>query len=200
MAHSHRMPRRKVELEVEVARLMLALREARTAAEELREQKAALIEQHHSDLLRMRYRVIGEQLGQRILDRVDAEVAALADAAAVPTPVIVESPSRSMSPDLIDAHPAAHIHDTSPASTAISIEDTRALEILTAQVADLQQRLTDAQRTIETLVTRVLDLAGEKTTAGQPSRTSTSETPLHAVTDTDATVHTLRFRLTGSDD
>lgn len=200
MAHSHRMPRRKAELEVEVSRLMSALREARTTAEELREQKAALIEEHHRDLLRMRYRVIGEQLGQRILDRVDAELAAMADAPSASTPVIAEITTTSISHDLIAVHTDADVHDASPASVAISAEDTRALEILTAQVTDLQQRLTDAQRTIETLVTRVLDLAAEQVAAGQPARPSTSDTALHAVTDSDATVHTLRFRLTGSDD
>lgn len=207
MAHSHRMPRRKADLEVEIARLMIALRQARATAEDLREQKAALIDEHHRELVRMRYRVIGEQLGQRILERVDAEIAALAE----PSPARVSSVAMpDETPAAVPVRPemvveaAAHSDGERMAGAvsagAVSAEDSRALDILTAQVADLQQRLTDAQRTIETLVLRVLDLASDQVDAAAAARAGTQEAPLHSVGDADAQVRTLRFRLTGSDD
>lgn len=208
MAHSHRMPRRKVDLEVEIARLMIALRQARATAEDLREQKAALIEQHHRELLQMRYRVIGEQLGQRILDRVDAEIAALGSALAE----VASDTSDAITPDadLVAAMPevlvSTDITSVTDAATAVasavSAEDARALEILTAQVADLQQRLTDAQRTIETLVARVLEMASDQLDTARETHASPSveRATSGEAADNEATVHTLRFRLTGSDD
>lgn len=68
----------------------------------------------------------------------------------------------------------------------VYVGSSEVVDVLQAQVADLQQRLTDAQRTIEMLVARVLELSQENQVAAPR---------LAAVREASGEVRTLRFPL-----
>ena len=68
----------------------------------------------------------------------------------------------------------------------VYVGSSEVVDVLQAQVADLQQRLTDAQRTIEMLVARVLELSQENQVAAPR---------LAAGREASGEVRTLRFPL-----
>lgn len=68
----------------------------------------------------------------------------------------------------------------------VYVGSSEVVDVLQAQVADLQQRLTDAQRTIEMLVARVLEISQESQVAAPR---------LAAVREASGDVRTLRFPL-----
>jgi hypothetical protein len=151
MAGQHVIPRDKKSLKQEILRLTAELRTQRDAAEALRREHHELVTKHRTDLVAARYRTIGEGLTQQIIARADA--------------VIAEGLPQVASADM----PASL-----PLQAAPSTDESLLVTTLQAQVIDLQTRLTDAQRTIEMLVIRVLEMSAnlDITSAERGSRSN----------------------------
>lgn len=169
------MPKKKAELKREIARLSGELSKARAELVELQLAAASREQQHRVELIIERYRLMLENLEAQDATSVSAAASSSSSAGVVTevvTPAVVASP------------------------TASSDVDSLALEVLQAQVADLQQRLTDAQRTIEMLVVRVLDMS--RGPASAPSSSSSPDAAASAYPRAvgDGEVRTIRFPLT----
>jgi hypothetical protein len=171
MAGQHVIPRDKKSLKQEILRLTAELRTQRDAAEAMRREHQELLTQHRMDLLAQRYRTIGEGLAQHIVARADAVIAE-----GLPQVVTVETvaPVQASAPD-----------------------ESLLVSTLQAQIVDLQTRLTDAQRTIEMLVIRVLEMSASMdiTSAERGSRSNHPSARPREV-ERDAEIRTLHVPLT----
>jgi hypothetical protein len=171
MAGQHSIPRDKKSLKQEILRLTAELREQRDRAEFIRREHEQLLELHRVDLLVERYRTIGEGLVQQIVARADAVIA--------------------------EGLPRLGTVDTTVSVQALAQNESALVTALQAQIVDLQTRLTDAQRTVEMLVVRVLEMTEslDVTSAERGSRSNHPSARPREV-EKDAEIRTLHVPLT----
>jgi hypothetical protein len=168
MAGKHVIPRDKKSLKQEILRLTQELRGQRDAAEALRREHHELLAKHRTDLLAERYRTIGAGMAERIVARADAVIAEGLPHVVVPAAVASES----------------------------AREDSLLVTTLQAQIIDLQTRLTDAQRTIEMLVVRVLEMSASlEVTSQERGSRSNHPSARPRELERDAEIRTLRIPL-----
>ena len=153
---SRKLSRKKHELRRDVVRLTAELARTRSHIDDLIDAARVTQDNHRAELMVTRYRTMLE-----LMDRQEAGTAFLGAVVSDVEPVVVE------------------------VTREVVVGSSEVVDVLQAQVADLQQRLTDAQRTIEMLVARVLEISQQSEVTPQ----------LSVVREASGDVKTLRFPL-----